>query len=198
MITTQGGGSLDKQKIKRNKLAYKRNNVINGDLDITMYEMYYERNKSVIEIASECGYSTEAVYRRIKKVKSFIDTNQYEFDVASLKYYAPQHTILGGYESRIVFLITQMAIAMYKKYNTNSIEQYYYRVLEEDTPSIKNRKRELENELLEVCWWNIETDEKIRIFESVCLKRNSIYFTLNFEVEFWLNLIKFNERLKQA
>ena len=187
---------MDKQKIKRNKLAYKRNDVIKGDLDIIMYEMYYERNKSVIEIAGECGYSAEAVYRRINKVKSFIEENQYEFDVDSLMYYAPQHTILRGCESRIAFLITQMAIALYQKYNTNSIEQYYYRVLEEDTPSIKNRKRELENELLEGFWWNIETDEKIRIFESICLERNSIHFILNSEVEFWLNLIKFIERMK--
>lgn len=140
MITTQGGEILDKHKIKRNKLAYKRNDVIKGDLDIIMYEMYYERNKSVIEIASECGYSVEAVYRRINKVKSFIETNQYEFDGDSLMYYAPQYTILRGCESRIAFLITQMAIALYQKYNTNSIEQYYYRILEEDTPSIKNRK----------------------------------------------------------
>lgn len=187
---------MNKEKIESIKAAYKRKNIEEGDVDLKMYEMRYEQNKPVNSIAYECGYSVESVYRRTKKVKSFLENNQYEFDLDALTYYAPEHTILKGCESRVSCVITQMAIALFKKYNTNCIEQYYYKALGKEYPGIKNCKNQLEKELMGVYWWNYKSFEKRLIFKSIRLEKNLIQFTLNSEVAIWLMAIDFLEKNK--
>ena len=92
-------------------------------------------------------------------------------------------------------MITQMAIALNYQNNINYIDQYYYNVLLKDTPSIKNRKRELEDELKKVYWENMNTNKKILIFRSIRIDRNSIQFDFTEDMEGQITIMKLVKKL---
>lgn len=186
---------MDRKLTDMQKEMYKRNNPDSGEEDIRMYEMHRIKNKSAISIAHDVGYSEATVYRRVKRVESFLEQQQFYHDFSTLEYLHPRYVILMGYKTKIVCLITQMAIALNYQNNINYIDQYYYNVLMKDTPSIKNRKRELEDELKKVYWENMNTNKKILIFRSIRIERNSIQFDFTEDMEEQITIMKLVKKL---
>lgn len=182
---------LTKEQIE----MYKRNNPNTWKEDILMYEMRKVKGKSVISILHEIQYSEAAIYRRIKKVEEFLTKQQFYNDFSTLEYLHPRGVILMGYDKRIICLITQVAIALKYQHNINYIDKYYYNVLLEDTPSIRNRKKELEEELKKVYWENVITNERTLIFNSIKIDRNSIQFTLTEEMNVQIAIMHFMKKI---
>lgn len=179
-----------KNKLTKEQLdMYKRNNPNSWKEDILMYEMKKVKDKSITVISHEVGYSQATIYRRIKKVQEFLENQQFYDDFSNLEYLQPNYVMLADYDKRIVRLITQVAISLKYKHNINFIDKYYYNTLLEDTPSIRNRKKELEEELKKVCWENMFTNEKMLIFSSIKIERNSIQFALTEEMQGHIELM---------
>lgn len=186
---------MDNKLSKEQIDMYRRNNPNTWKEDILMYEMKKVKGKSVVAILHETGYSEATIYRRIKKVEEFLEEQPLYDDFSTLEYIQPRYVMLADYNKRIVRLITQVALSLKSQYDINFIDKYYYKVLLEDTPSIKNRKKELEEELRKICWENMCTNAKILIFRSIKIERNSIQFTLTEEMQEHIELIRLVKKL---
>ncbi|MBQ2886070.1 MAG: hypothetical protein IJE43_20315 [Alphaproteobacteria bacterium] len=156
---------------------YKRNYPKTGEEDIQVYEANTIYGKTIASIAEEKFCSESTISRKIKKVKDFVEKKRYYYDMNTMRYILPPNILLNGYETKNIRMIATLAISIGYQFGGNCIDGYYYDELLKDNPGIKNKKKDLEEKLLQAFWTDLNTNEKIHIFESVEIGRNRIGFT---------------------
>lgn len=161
------------------RLRYMEYSPRTGEEDCMIYRML-EEGASKQDVVDKCYVDITTVYRAKERIEKFLSDISNWFDIEEMYYVQPPNMILRN-KTLAGDKLAILCLATHCMFGQETVNRRFVKEIENMYPGIKNKKKRLEQELLEIGWLDICSFEVTKIFADVEYDVKGLRFELTQE-----------------